>query len=121
MISSDKNVETIARLVDSLKDWAGTKAEYLKIDAADKGVRILSALIFVMLFLFFFFSITILVAIAIAIGISSYTGMAWAFLIMATVYVILFLLLIIFRKQWVVNPLVKFFSLIIDNGDEESV
>lgn len=117
MISSDKNVEAIAKLVDSLKDWVGTKAEYLKIDAADKGVRILSALIFIMLFLFFMFSISILVAIALAMGLSSYIGMAWSFLILAVFYLIVFLLLVIFRKRWVVNPLVKFFSLMIEAGE----
>jgi len=119
MISSDKNVETIAQLIDSLKNWAGVKAEYLKIDAADKGVRILAALIFIMLFLFFMFSISILLSIAIAMAISQFTGMAWAFVIMAVFYLILFLMLVIFRKQWVVNPLVKFFSLMLDSGEEE--
>lgn len=114
MISSDKNVDAIAKLIDSLKNWASLKAEYLKIDAADKGVRILSALIFIMLFLFFMFSISILVAIAIAIGLSSLIGMAWSFLLLAVFYLIIFLLLVIFRKRWVVNPLVKFFSLMID-------
>lgn len=119
MISSDKNVEAIAKLFDSVKDWASTKAEYMKLDAADKGVRILSALIFLVVFLFFVFSISILMSIAVAMAISSLVGMAWAFVIMAVFYVIMFLLLVVFRKKWVVNPLVKFFSLMVDDGIDE--
>ncbi len=117
MISSDKNVEIVTQLFESIKDWVGTKAEYMKLDAADKGVRILSALIFLVVFLFFVFSISILMSIAIAMAISSFVGMAWAFVIMAVCYVIMFLLLIVFRKKWVVNPLVKFFSLILEAGE----
>lgn len=117
MISSDKNVETVSQLFDAVKDWVGIKAEYLKLDAADKGVRILSALIFLVVFLFFVFSISILMSIAIAVAISSFVGMAWAFVIMAVLYVIMFLLLIVFRKKWVVNPLVRFFSLILESGE----
>lgn len=120
MISSDKNVETFVQLIDSLKSWAGLKAEYLKIDAADKGVRILAALIFLVVFLFFVFSISILFSIAIALAISTFTGTAFAFVIMALVYVFAFLLLIIFRRRWVMNPLVKFFSLLLDSGADDT-
>ena len=119
MISSDKNVDALLKLFESLKSWASVKAEILKIDAADKGVRILAALIFIVLFLFFVFSISILLSIAIALAISEFTGMAWAFVIMATVNLIVFLLLIILRKMWVVNPLVKFFSAILSTDIEE--
>lgn len=120
MISSDKNVETFIQLIDALKSWAGVKAEYLKIDAADKGVRILAALIFIVVFLFFVFSISILLSIAIAIAISQFTGTAWAFVIMACAYLISFLLLIIFRKKFVTNPLVKFFSMMIESEADDT-
>lgn len=119
MVSSDKNIESIVQLIESLKSWAGVKAEYLKIDAADKGVRILAALVFLVVFLFFVFSISILMSIALALAISNFVGTAWAFVIMAFAYAFVFLLLIILRKQWVMNPLVKFFSLILDTGDDD--
>lgn len=118
MVSSDKNIESIVQLIESLKSWAGVKAEYLKIDAADKGVRILAALIFLVVFLFFVFSISILISIALALAISNFVGMAWSFVIMAFAYLLVFLLLIILKKQWIMNPIVKFFSLILDSEED---
>lgn len=116
MMSSDKNVDLFVQLLESLKKWVGVKAELLKIDAADKGVRIIAGLIFVMLFMFFLFSMSILLSLALAAVISSYTGLAWSFVIMAVVYLVFFLAMIAFRKTLVVNPLVKFFSLLLESS-----
>ncbi|MCQ2244838.1 MAG: phage holin family protein [Bacteroidaceae bacterium] len=121
MISSDKNVEIIVQLLESLKKWAGVKAELLKIEAADKGIRVIAAFIFIMMFMFFMFSISILLALALAVAIASYTGMAWAFVIMAVVYLVFFLATIAFRKKLIVNPLVKFFALLLEAGTPPNV
>ena len=53
MFSSDKNIETIAQLVEQLKQYGGLKLEMLKLDATEKTVKIISALIlgFVLLLL----------------------------------------------------------------------
>ncbi|MCF0244322.1 MAG: phage holin family protein [Bacteroidaceae bacterium] len=113
MISSDKNIEFLVQLFDAIRKWMGVKAELMKVDAADKGVRILAALIFIVIFMFILSTISILLSVAIALTIGQYTGMAWAFVIMAFVHIVFFLLLIIFRSKWVVNPLVRLFSKIL--------
>ena len=41
MLSSDKNVETIAQLIEVLKHYLGLQTEYLKLDVIDKVVRLL--------------------------------------------------------------------------------
>ena len=43
MLSSDKNVETIAQLVEVLKHYFGLQKEYVKLDIIDKVVRLLTA------------------------------------------------------------------------------
>lgn len=43
MLSSDKNVETIAQLIEVLKHYLGLQTEYLKLDVIDKVVRLLTA------------------------------------------------------------------------------
>ena len=43
MLSSDKNVETIAQLIEVLKHYLGLQTEYAKLDAIDKVVRLLTA------------------------------------------------------------------------------
>ena len=43
MLSSDKNVETIAQLIEVLKHYLGLQTEYLKLDVIDKVVRLMKA------------------------------------------------------------------------------
>ena len=42
MLSSDKNVETIAQLIEALKHYLGLQTEYVKLDVIDKVVRLLT-------------------------------------------------------------------------------
>ena len=44
MLSSDKNVESIAQLVESVKSYVGLQGEYLKLDVIQKIVRLVTAL-----------------------------------------------------------------------------
>ena len=44
MLSSDKNVESIAQLVESVKNYVGLQGEYLKLDVIQKIVRLVTAL-----------------------------------------------------------------------------
>ena len=43
MLSSDKNVENIAQLIEVLKHYLGLQTEYVKLDAIDKVVRLVTA------------------------------------------------------------------------------
>ena len=53
MFSNDKNIETIAQLVEALKDYIELEKDYLKLDVVDKAVRLLTAAsLFVVSFLF---------------------------------------------------------------------
>lgn len=44
MFSNDKNIESIAQLVEVLKHYIGLQTEYLKLDVVDKVVRLLTAI-----------------------------------------------------------------------------
>ena len=41
MFSNDKNVETIAQLVEVLKHYIGLQSEYMKLDVIEKVVRLI--------------------------------------------------------------------------------
>ena len=41
MLSSDKNVETIAQLIEAMKHYLGLQTEYVKLDVIEKVVRLL--------------------------------------------------------------------------------
>ena len=51
MLSSDKNVETIAQLVEALKSYMGLQKEYLKLNVIEKVVRLLTALTVAIVFI----------------------------------------------------------------------
>ena len=47
MFSTDKNIETIAQLVEVVRHYIGLQSKYMKLDVIDKIVRLLTALIMV--------------------------------------------------------------------------
>ena len=110
MLSSDKNVESIAQLIEVLKHYLGLQAEYVKLDVVDKVVRLLTAAtLFIVLMLiiiggllFFFFGV--------AHWLSQYAGLTAAYFIVAAFHLLLFILLIAFRKPLIEKPLVRFLA-----------
>ena len=45
MLSNDKNIESIAKLVETLKDYIVLQKEYLKYDVVEKLVKLSAALL----------------------------------------------------------------------------
>ena len=45
MLSSDKNVESIIELIESLKDYIVLKKDYLKYDVVEKMVKLLASIL----------------------------------------------------------------------------
>ena len=50
MFSNDRNVETIAQLIEVLKHYIGLQSEYVKLDVIEKVVRLLTVLTVVAVF-----------------------------------------------------------------------
>lgn len=110
MLSSDKNVETIAQLIELLRHYFGLQSEYIKLDVIDKVVRLLTAAALAILFFLISVAIAMFFSLTIAFWLSAYVGMALSFLIMAGIHLLLLLLFIAFRKPWIEKPLVKFLA-----------
>ncbi len=113
MLSSDKNVETIAQLIEVLKHYLGLQTEYVKLDVIDKVVRLLTAAALAILFFFILIAVLMFFSIAFAFWLAAYTGTALAFLIVALVHLLLFILFICFRKTWIEKLLVHFLASIL--------
>ena len=116
MLSSDKNVETIAQLIEVLKHYLGLQSEYVKLDVIDKVVRLLTATALTILFFMFIIAVLMYFSFAVACWLASWIGMAKAFLIVSGIHLILFFLFIIFRKNWIEKPLVKFLASLFMNS-----
>jgi lipopolysaccharide export LptBFGC system permease protein LptF len=110
MLSSDKNVETLAQLIEVLKHYLGLQKEYVKLDVIDKVVRLLTAATLAVIFFLIIIAVLMFLSFAAAFWLSNYTGTATAFLIMGGIHLLIFIVFIIFRKPWIEKPLVHFLA-----------
>ncbi len=110
MLSSDKNVETIAQLIEVLKHYLGLQTEYLKLDVIDKVVRLLTAATLAIVFVLIIIAVFMYASFATAFWLSAYIGTAKAFLVVGGFHLLIFILFVIFRKSWIEKPLVRFLA-----------
>ncbi len=110
MFSNDQNIETIGQLVDTLKHYVGLQKEYVKLGAIEKTVRILTSIAMVAILGLLLVFILIFLSFAAAFALGPIVGQVSAFVIIAAVYVIVLLFFLIFRKQWIEKPLVRFLA-----------
>ena len=110
MLSSDKNVESIAQLVESVKNYVGLQGECLKFNAVEKIVRLTTALTLTIVFIILGVAILFYLSFALIYAIAPLTGTALAFFIMAVLFLILLIVVFIKRKSWIERPLVRFLS-----------
>ena len=110
MFSNDRNIDIIGRLVEVFKHYIGLQNEYLRLDVIEKIVRLITGLlIFSVLFLFIVI-ILIYLSFAAAYALAPHVGYPGAFCIVAAFYIFIFVLLFLFRKEWIEKPLIKFIT-----------
>ena len=110
MLSSDKNVENIAQLIEVLKHYLGLQTEFVKLDMIDKVVRLMTAAALAIVFILMAAACLTYLSFALAYWLATFTGTAWAFFIISILYLLLLFLFIIFRKPWIEKPLVRFLA-----------
>ena len=115
MFSSDKNVESIAELIEVLKDYIGLQKEYLKLDVIDKIVRLATALTLTIVLLLVGIAVIFYLSFAVVFWLTPLIGTGWAFFLIALAFLVLFLLVCIYRKTWIERPLVRFLADILLN------
>ncbi|MBQ7513846.1 MAG: phage holin family protein [Prevotella sp.] len=110
MLSSDKNVETLAQLVETVKSYLSLQGEYLKLNVIDKMVRLVTALTLTIVFVILGVAVLFYLSFALVYWLEPLTGTALAFFIMAMLFLALLVLVFIFRKSWIERPLVRFLA-----------
>ena len=110
MISSDKNIETIAQLVESAKHYIGIQSEYVKLDVIEKVVKLLTVAAISLLVLLLAMLMLTYFSFARAYGLGAKIGMVWSFALVAGIYLALLVLLLAKRRQWIEKPLVRFLA-----------
>ena len=110
MLSSDKNVESLAQLVENLKRYVGLQGEYLKLNVVDKMVRLIMALTLAVVFVILGVAVLFYLSFALVYWLEPLTGTALAFFLIAMLFFGLLLMVFIFRKSWIERPLVRFLA-----------
>lgn len=110
MFSTDKNIETISQPLQLARHYLGLQGEYLKLDITEKAVRLITALLLFIIFMLLFIAILTYLSFAAAYALGSVVGNTWAFCIVAGAYMLLFVLLVVFKKRWIERPLVRFIA-----------
>ena len=110
MLSSDKNVESIVELIEALKEHVELQKEYLELNVIEKVVKLVTALTVAIIFVILGVAVLFYLTFAIVYWIAPLTGLALAFFLVASFFVILLVLLYAFRKQWIERPLVRFLA-----------
>ena len=115
MFSSDKNVESIAQLVESVKSYVGLQGDYLKLDAIQKIVRLVTAMTLTIVLLLLGIAFLFYLSFACVYWLEPLTGTALAFFIVALFFLALLILVFINRKSWIERPLVRFLADVLIN------
>ena len=110
MLSSDKNVESIAQLIEVLKNYIGLQKEYLKLNVIEKAGRLVTALTVAIIFIIFGVAVLFYLSFAIIHWMEPITGLGLAYFLMSTVFFLLLILVYLFRKSWIERPLVRFLA-----------
>ena len=110
MLSSDKNVASIAELVEALKQYVGLQKEYLELNVIEKVVKLVTALTVAIIFIILGVAVLFYLTYAFVYWIAPLTGLALAYFLVAFFFAALLVLVCIFRKQWIERPLVRFLA-----------
>lgn len=110
MFSSDKNIEIIGQLVKLLKHSIGLQADYLKLDVMEKTVKVITAILLIAILTLIIIVILFFISLSAALALGEVIGYPAAFGIIGAFYILVFILFVIFRKDWIEKPLIRFIT-----------
>jgi len=110
MFSSDRNVESIAQLIEVLKRYVGLQKEYLKLDVIEKVVRLVSALTLAIVFTMLGAAVLFYLSFAVVHWLEPLTGLGLAYFLVAMLFLLLLIIVYVRRKAWIERPLMHFLA-----------
>ena len=113
MLSSDKNIQSIAQIIEALKDYLSLEKECLKFDLVDRLVRIFTAVILFMVIFVLSVGVLFYLLGALVAWMTPMVGEICSNAIMALALLTLIVFTALNRKGWIERPLTRFFANII--------
>lgn len=111
MFTDDKSIENIRQLFLELKKYVLLQKEYTKLEMTEKLSILLSRLILILLVVIlsmmalFYLSFTLAYLLVPLVG-----SLIASFSIIAGIHIVLIVILLTFRKAFIINPMVKFLA-----------
>lgn len=120
MFSDDKNIQSIEQLFVELKKYIQLQTEYTKLELVEKLSILFSTLIMVAVFVMlsviviFYLSFSLAYILEPLVG-----GLTASFAIISGCLILLIVIIAIFRKKLIINPMVGFLAnLFLNNSDK---
>lgn len=110
MLSSDKNIESIAQLVEMLRAHALIEGEYVKFDITERLGKLLSGLTLALVAFVLGIAILFFLTFSIVHHLEPLTGLAWGYSIASTFFIVLIILVVANRHRWIERPMVRFMA-----------
>lgn len=107
MFSTDKNIESLASLIEKFKEYLQLRKSLLQLSLTEKIIRLLTACALTILLAFFFFLVVIFLSFAAVYALSLFVPLWASFLIVAGVQLLLFVIIYCKRHSWIQQPLVR--------------
>lgn len=113
MFATDKNIESISKLIESFKRYLSLEARLWKIVGIEKAVRLSTLLLLLVAFFVMLIFAFMFLSAAAVFSIEPYIGIVGALLVVAAAHLLLFVLLILLRKPLIERPLIRLLTSII--------
>lgn len=115
-----KLTDEIREMLSQGVNWAKLEIEYLKLTAAEKIIILVSMLVIGAVFLLLLLPVVLMFLFALAQVFIDFMPVALAYVCVGGIVMLLLGLLVIFKKQLVINPVAKFISkVLLDNPENK--
>ena len=111
MFADDKNIDNLQQLFLEFKKYLQMQKEYTKLELTEKLSVLLSTLILVLLVVTLGMVSLFYASFMLAYILEPYVGgLMVSFGLIASFHLLLIVLLFIFKKKWIINPMVRFLA-----------
>lgn len=107
------NKSDVKQLFTNLKEYGHLQLDYIKLLSIEKITALFSVLIIALLVLLLSFGFLFFLTVSLKTCLATCLNETLAYLLVAGIYVVLAVILVIFRKNLVINPLCRIISKII--------
>lgn len=121
MFSNDHNVEIIARLISNLKRYGELRLKGMQLDVVSKLTLVLTLLVVALVLIGVVSIVVLLLSFALVFALASIVGsLVTSCCLVAGGFVLLSVLLVLFRRTLLINPIARFLSSIFLGDDTET-